>query len=94
MSLFVLSGKNLRQSLFALFVFSLMTPAGALIAFNFFQQGSAMATDFGYYGLALVIGIFFHISTTILFESDQNHRFNLIKFITILLGATTALLLN
>jgi zinc and cadmium transporter len=93
MSLF-LSGKSLFQSFVALFVFSLMTPAGALIAFSFFQGGSAIATDFGYYGLALIIGIFFHISTTILFESDQNHRFNLIKFITILLGSATALLLN
>jgi zinc transporter ZupT len=94
MSLFVLSGKSLFQSFVALFVFSLMTPAGALIAFSYFQGETVLAAEFAYFGLALVIGIFFHISTTILFESDQNHRFNLIKFITILLGTTTALLLN
>jgi zinc transporter ZupT len=94
MSWFVLSGKSLRESFLALFVFSLITPAGALMAFSFFEDGSVLATNFGYYGLALVIGIFFHISTTILFESDQNHRFNLIKFMTILLGSATALLLN
>jgi len=92
MSLFVMAGKSLKQSFAALFVFSLMTPAGALAALQFFHGNSA--SSFGYYGLALVIGIFFHISTTILFESDQNHRFNLIKFITILLGAATALFLN
>jgi hypothetical protein len=37
--------------------------------------------------MAVVVGIFLHISTTILFESSENHRFNLIKFVVILMGA-------
>ena len=41
--------------------------------------------------MALVIGIFLHISTTILFESSEEHRFNYYKLITILLGAGLAL---
>jgi hypothetical protein len=36
------------------------------------------------------VGIFLHISTTILFESSENHRFNLIKFLVIILGAGLA----
>jgi hypothetical protein len=43
--------------------------------------------------MGLVIGIFLHISTTILFESGSGHRFNLYKLSVILLGAIAALLL-
>jgi zinc and cadmium transporter len=35
----------------------------------------------------IVTGILLHISTTILFESSEDHRFNLLKFITVVLGA-------
>ena len=36
--------------------------------------------------MAVVIGIFLHISTTILFESNNDHRFNLYKLGIILIG--------
>jgi zinc transporter ZupT len=36
--------------------------------------------------MAVVIGIFMHISTTILFESSESHRFNIAKALAILLG--------
>ncbi len=35
---------------------------------------------------AVVVGIFFHISTVILFESTENHKFNIKKFGVIVLG--------
>jgi zinc and cadmium transporter len=41
----------------------------------------------------IVTGILLHISTTILFESDEEHKFNLYKFITVLLGAGLALII-
>ena len=41
---------------------------------------------------AIVIGIFLHISTTIIFESTDNHQFNIQKIITILVGAAAAML--
>ena len=41
---------------------------------------------------AIVIGIFLHISTTILFESTDNHKFNIQKTIIILVGAVAAML--
>jgi hypothetical protein len=44
--------------------------------------------------MAVVVGIFLHISTTILFESSNNHRFNIIKIATVLGGAATAVLLE
>jgi hypothetical protein len=36
--------------------------------------------------MAFVIGIFMHISTTILFESSDIHRFNVAKLAAIALG--------
>lgn len=39
---------------------------------------------------ALTLGVFLHISTTILFESSKSHRFNFIKFFVTLLGVIIA----
>ncbi|RZS90426.1 ZIP family metal transporter [Aquimarina brevivitae] len=68
--------------------FALMTPAGTFLSENF---------DFikGYYKevAALVIGIFLHVSTTILFESNEGHKFNITKLIVILLATGIAYLL-
>ena len=46
-----------------------------------------------YYGriMGIVIGIFLHISTTILFESSTDHKFNLRKMVAVLLGVGIAL---
>ena len=41
---------------------------------------------------AVVIGVFLHISNAILFESSENHKFNLQKFIAVLIGFGVALL--
>ena len=89
-NIFLMAGKTRQQTLTALVIFALMTPIGA-IASRFIPGDPEV---FGHYALALVIGIFFHISTTILFEADQNHRFNLMKFVTILLGSAAAFLLH
>jgi len=42
--------------------------------------------------MAFVIGIFMHISTTILFESSDIHRFNLAKLGAIIVGTGLAIL--
>lgn len=93
-TLFMIAGKSVKSSLLALSVFAVMTPAGAAAAYFLFPGGGAEAEQFGFMALAFVIGIFLHISTTILFESDQNHRFNLIKLLTILIGILTALFIH
>ena len=40
--------------------------------------------------LAVVIGIFLHVSTTILFESSEDHRFNVHKMMAIAVGLALA----
>ena len=42
--------------------------------------------------LGLAIGMLLHISTTIIFESAPDHRFNATRFVAVLLGAALALL--
>ena len=42
---------------------------------------------------AVVIGIFLHISTTILFESSEDHRFNYLRLGIILTGAALAMMI-
>ena len=42
--------------------------------------------------MAIVVGIFLHISTTILFESGDGHNFNKYKMISIILGTVVAIL--
>lgn len=73
-----------------LVIFAAMAPLGA---FSSFLISDSLLGDISPYFdkiIAVVIGIFLHISTTILFESSENHRFNLIKFVTIIIGAFTA----
>ena len=71
-----------------LFAFACMTPLGTFIS----NSWSALA-NYIYIINAIVIGIFFHISTTILFESGEGHKFNLSKFIAIILGVGIAYLI-
>ncbi|MDY0779244.1 ZIP family metal transporter [Tenacibaculum sp. IB213877] len=62
-------------------IFSLMSPLGYFLAdsVSWLAHHHAEIT-------ALIIGVFLHISTIILFESSENHKFNLKKFTAILLG--------
>ena len=68
-----------------LMVFTAMTPLG-----TFISNTSEISTDYLTMINAIVIGIFFHISTTILFESSEGHKFNLSKLIAIILGVGIA----
>lgn len=71
-----------------LFVFACMTPLGTFIGHTW-----EALTAYSQIINAFVIGIFFHISTTILFESAEGHKFNLSKFISIVLGVIVAYLI-
>lgn len=84
------SGINKQRSLMWLFVFAFITPLGT---FTSHAIGTNIIGNFSVYFdriMAVVVGIFLHISTTILFESTENHRFNLLKFLVILTGAAFA----
>ncbi|MEN8788426.1 MAG: ZIP family metal transporter [Flavobacteriaceae bacterium] len=75
------------QSFGIIVLFSLMTPLGSYLAQNFslIQQYQAPL-------LALVIGVFLHISTVILFESSKGHQVNARKLFVIILGIVMAYL--
>jgi zinc and cadmium transporter len=92
MSMLLQSHITRGKAVLWLMVFALMTPAGTFTAY---ALGENMILDVSLYFnkiMAVVVGIFLHISTTILFESSENHRFNLLKFAIILLGAGAALI--
>jgi len=87
------SGLSKNTAVGYLVLFALTAPLGLVagnLAGNFFTEGLA---DFYNSMLAIVVGIFLHVSTTILFESTDNHRFNLIKSVAILTGIALALLM-
>ncbi|MBQ0735499.1 ZIP family metal transporter [Aquimarina celericrescens] len=71
-----------------LVVFALMTPLGTFISEHF----TAIQN---YYKeiTAIVIGIFLHVSTTILFESNAGHKFNVTKLMVVLFATVTAYLI-
>lgn len=72
-----------------LIVFGLMTPLGSFcnVTIPELQPYALNIT-------ALVAGVMLHISTTILFESAENHKFNLPKVLVILFGLGLAALLH
>jgi len=75
-----------KISFFAIIItFSLMTPIGAYFGkvFSFFYPFEKEILGF-------VSGILLHISTIILFENTEGHKFNLLKIITILIGVLIA----
>ncbi len=74
-----------------LVVYALMTILGSLfsgIAISVFPN----IEDYMVYLVALVTGVFLHISTTILFENTDNHKFSRFKLIAIAIGVLIALL--
>ncbi|OZV69847.1 ZIP family metal transporter [Winogradskyella aurantia] len=66
-------------------VFGAMTPLGTYISNNINAVNNYVPII-----NAIVIGIFLHISTTILFETGEGHKFNLSKLIAIGLGILIA----
>ncbi len=89
MTMLIQSGLSKGSAFFYLMLFALMAPLGA-VAGNLLNI-SDMPSVFNKV-MAVVIGIFLHISTTILFESSEEHRFNYYKLAIILLGAGIAIL--
>jgi zinc transporter ZupT len=82
---FINSGLNKIAVLLFMVAFSAMTPLGTLAS----GQLDFLADYFTEIS-AVVVGILFHISSTIIFESGENHRFNLAKLLAIILGAVMA----
>jgi len=90
MSLFLHYGCSRSKAFIYLLIFALMTPLGSLFS-NVLNTSLAVSLDTYFnYILAVVIGIFLHVSTSILFETEENHRYNLQKFVTVLIGLGVA----
>ena len=85
------SGLAKAKAFGLLAVFAAMAPLGTLLS------GVEMVGQYNRESLAIVIGIFLHVSTTILFESSEGHRFNAYKMMAIAAGlalSAAGLLLN
>lgn len=65
--------------------FAVMTPLGTLIS-----DTLPALNDYYTELTAVVIGILFHISSTIIFESSEGHKFNIAKISMIVLGIVLA----
>ena len=94
MSLYLHYGCSKRVAFFYLLVFALMTPLGSVFS-NLLDAGISVSlgTWFNYI-LAVVIGIFLHVSTSILFETGENHKYNIQKFITVCFGLLGAFIIS
>lgn len=88
MTLMLASGFNKKKAWVVLFVFSLMGPLG--VVFGHFGAANLLI-DLNIL-MAVVVGMFLHISTTIIFEAAENHRFNAIKLISLLFGVLLAII--
>lgn len=76
------------KAILFLLIFAIMTPLGSWLHANF-----ETFSDSAVYINAVVIGIFLHVSTTILFEASKNHSFNSSKLGVIIFGILLAYLL-
>ena len=68
-----------------LLIFAAMTPVGSWLS-----KTLTTLETFEVYVNAVVVGIFLHISTTILFEASSNHTFNSSKLAVIIAGILLA----
>lgn len=88
LSLFLIESKTkFSKSLLLMISFALMTPLGSF-AMEFLQDYPKLLLALN----SLVIGVLLHISTIILFESSDGHKFNIKKIVMICLGITIAYL--
>lgn len=83
-----------NQSIIFLLLFSLMAPLGVIANELMQYAGVSNINYIIHISLGIVIGIFLHISTTIMFESSSNHKYNFAKMSSILLGAALAYLIS
>ena len=66
-------------NIFCLILFSIATPLGTIISYNFPVLESLLN-----HLTSIVVGMLLHIGTTILFESSEGHKFNIQKIVSII----------
>ena len=82
---FVNASLNRNAIFFFMITFAVMTPLGTVVS-DFIPQLNDYYTEI----TAVVIGILFHISSTIIFESSEGHKFNIAKVSMIVVGIVLA----
>lgn len=82
---FVNSKLNKKAIFLFMITFAIMTPLG-----NIMSDYLPFLNDYYTQITAVVIGILFHISSTIIFESSEGHKFNIAKVSMIILGIALA----
>lgn len=82
---FITAGYKRSTILIFIFFFALMTPLG-----NFISRNYDVVHRYENQITAIVIGIFLHVSTTILFESSKNHKFNASKMSAVIIAVVIA----
>jgi zinc transporter ZupT len=87
MSFFFQSNISKKKAYILLLLFALMSPLGVFSG-NLFTSLANYQNEI----MAIVVGIFLHISTTILFESSDGHKFSLQKILAIIIGTFIAIL--
>lgn len=91
MSLFKEAKYSRSHSWLFLLLFAIMTPAGLVIGYvsgGYFPLKELNSI------LAIVIGMLLHISTTIIFETSEHHKFNMLKLSSILAGVLLAMFVH
>ena len=86
--------KTKLMPILLLLIFAFSAPLGTIVSS---YAGAALTANFSHffdYVLAMVVGIFLHISTTILFENDEHHSFDYRKLLVIILGFGTTIVLS
>ncbi|MEO9954585.1 ZIP family metal transporter [Nonlabens sp.] len=87
-SFLLASGLSKIKALLIILLFAAMSPLGSLIAGNLpFLQDMMLPLK------AIVAGIVLHVSTTLILEASEGHRFNLAKIVVMLIGGILGFLL-
>ena len=76
---------NKTALFFFMLSFAVMTPLGTFVSDSF-----PLLKEYYTEITAIVIGILFHISSTIIFESSEGHKFNIAKISMIIFGIALA----
>jgi zinc transporter ZupT len=92
MFFFIQSNIKKVISAILLIIFALSAPLGVLSSSYIGSHLIANMTSYFTFTMAIVVGIFIHISTTILFETEENHKFNFYKLGFVMLGILLAII--
>lgn len=85
---------TMLKTVLLLIGFALMAPLGCFLSYLLNTFGVQNIDGFVNLSFGLVIGIFLHISTAIMFETSENHKYNLAKIVSMIAGVCLAILIS